>query len=113
MIEYLYDRIRALAGNDLIISAAITDSDGKDIASDVSLVLHDKDRETMLYSVAGTYDKEIKETTFTILKEITEGNKTGVIKDIINPGYYVYEIEIDNTLYYVNDVHIVNKSKEV
>lgn len=42
-----------------------------------------------------------------------EGNKIGVIKDIINPGYYVYEIEIDNTLYYVNDVHIVNESKEV
>ena len=73
MIEYLYDGIRALAGNDLVISAVITDSNGKDITSDVSLVLYDKDRETMLYSVAGTYDKETKETTFAIPKEITEG----------------------------------------
>lgn len=73
MIEYLYNGIRAHKGNDLTISAVVTNEKEEVITEGVSLVLHDKDRETMLYSVDGIYDEETKEITFVIPKAITEG----------------------------------------
>lgn len=73
MIEYLYNGIRAHAGNDLTISAVVTDESGKDIVEGVALMFHDKDRNTMLYKANGTYSEETQETTFVIPREITEG----------------------------------------
>lgn len=73
MIEYLYNGIRAHAGNDLTISAIVTNEAGEEITENITLVLHDKDRETMIYSVVGTYSEEAKEMTFVIPREITKG----------------------------------------
>ena len=73
MIEYLYNGIRAHAGNDLVISAIVTNEAGEEVTSGVLLVLHDKDRKTMLYAVEGTYSEETKEIAFVIPKDITEG----------------------------------------
>lgn len=71
MIEYLYDAIRAHAGNDITISAIVTDDEGKDITENVSLVLHDKDRKTMLAEFQGTFTEG--EWLFLIPAEHTKG----------------------------------------
>ena len=73
MIEYLYNGIRAHAGNHLTISAVVTNSIGEEVTSGVALMFHDKDRDTVLYEAVGTYSEEAKEFTFVIPKEITEG----------------------------------------
>lgn len=73
MIEYLYNGIRAHAGNDLTISAVVTNQAGEEITENVALVLHDKDRETMLFKAEGKYSEEAKEIAFVIPKEITQG----------------------------------------
>lgn len=75
MIEYLYDAIRAHAGNDITISAIVADDNGENITEDVSLVLHDKDRDTMLAEFQGTFTEE-GEWLFLIPAEYTKG-KTG------------------------------------
>lgn len=43
MIEYLYDSIRATAGEDITITAKVTDEEGKDIATNCFLRLYDND----------------------------------------------------------------------
>lgn len=71
MIEYLYDAIRAHAGNDITITAIATDNNGEDITENVSLVLHDKDRKTMIAEFEGKHVDG--EWLFFIPAEITEG----------------------------------------
>ena len=71
MIEYLYNAIRAHAGNDIVIAANITDEGGNDIATGCTLVLHDKDRKTMIAKVDGSYSEG--EWTFLIPAAITKG----------------------------------------
>lgn len=56
MIEYLYNAIRATAGNDIAITAEITDADGNNIEDSCYLMLHDKDRKTVLAEVRGKYE---------------------------------------------------------
>ena len=72
MIEYLYDAIRAHAGNDLVISAEITDVLNEPIVEKCVLWLHDKDKETMIAEIKGQYSEE-EGWTFTIPAELTEG----------------------------------------
>lgn len=71
MIEYLYNAIRAAAGNDLAITAEITDDNGVTIESGCKLVFHDKDRDTMLAEIAGNYVDG--EWMFIIPAELTKG----------------------------------------
>lgn len=71
MIEYLYDAIRAHAGNDITIAAVVTDDEGNNITEDCALVLHDKDRETMIAKFEGTYSEG--EWLFLIPADITKG----------------------------------------
>ena len=73
MIEYLYNAIRAHAGNDIVLSAIITDDEGNNITGKVTLALHDKDRKTMIAKFDGTFSEETGEWTFLIQKEHTEG----------------------------------------
>jgi hypothetical protein len=40
MIEYLYDAIRAIAGQDFIVAAKITDEAGAEIVEGCSFVVH-------------------------------------------------------------------------
>ena len=74
MIEYLYDAIRAAAGNDLVISADITDEFDQPVTENCVLWLHDTDRETMIAEIKGNYSEE-EGWTFTIPAEITKGLK--------------------------------------
>lgn len=53
MIEYLYDTIRATAGDKAGITANITDAEGNYIEDVCSLMLHDDDG--MIASVPGEY----------------------------------------------------------
>lgn len=71
MVEYLYNAIRASAGHDITISAIVTNPAGEEITEDVVLILNDKDKETVILEVKGTYSEE--EWTFVIPAEITEG----------------------------------------
>lgn len=54
MVEYLYDCVKAVAGEDINILAEITDADGKDITSGCSLLFIDKDY-AIIGDYAGTY----------------------------------------------------------
>lgn len=98
MIEYLYNGIRAHAGNHLTISAIVTNENGEAVTEGVSLVLHDKDRETMLYMANGTYNEETKEISFVIPKEITQGKN----------GRYWYCIQHEgNALCFKEPIYLV------
>ena len=69
MIEYLYDCIRATAGQDICICAVITDDDGNIISDGCGLMLHDN--ENMLIKVNGAFDGEV--WSFTIPADATSG----------------------------------------
>ena len=98
MIEYLYNGIRAHAGNNLTISAIVTNEAGEEITSGVSLTFHDKDKETMLYVAEGTYSETAKEITFVIPKEITQGKS----------GRYWYCIQHEgNALCFKEPIYLV------
>lgn len=75
MIEYLYDAIRAHAGNDLVITADITDNSKETVTEGCSLMFHDTDKETMIAEIKGVYD-ENDGWTFTIPAELTK-ERTG------------------------------------
>lgn len=71
MIEYLYDCIRATAGQEICICAQITDDDGTAITEGCGLMLHDD--EAMLIKVNGVCNGE--EWSFIIPAEATAGLK--------------------------------------
>lgn len=73
MIEYLYDAIRAAAGNDITITAEITNDEGEELTDACSLMLHDVDKETLITMVPGEYFAEDGEWRFTIPGEVTKG----------------------------------------
>lgn len=55
LVEYLYDAIRAVAGQDIIINAFITDDQEVSITTGCSLVLYDKTANETLLSIEGKY----------------------------------------------------------
>ena len=83
MIEYLYDAIRAVAGQDIAISAAITDDDGAPITENCNLVLHFGN--DMMYVAPGIYMPEVEQWTFNVPAEATAGRN----------GRYEYCIQHD------------------
>lgn len=70
MVEYLYNAIRATAGNDLTVAAIITDDAGEAITEGCSLMFHDKDKE-LIAVLQGTYAND--EWLFLIPAELTKG----------------------------------------
>lgn len=71
MIEYLYNAIRAVAGQDIAISAAITDDDGEPITENCNLVLHfDND---FMYVAPGIYLPDAEQWTFNVPGAATAG----------------------------------------
>lgn len=71
MVEYLYDCIRATAGEDITITAKISEEDGTAIIEGCSLVLFDDNE--ILVLVEGVYEENV--WLFTIPADITEGLK--------------------------------------
>lgn len=73
MVEYIYDAIKAVAGQEIGVSARITDDSGS-IAENCRLVLHDDKNE--IGSVEGLYLPEDELWAFVIPAEMTAG-RTG------------------------------------
>lgn len=71
MVEYLYNCIRATAGQDALIVANIAE-DGEDITAGMSLMLHDEDKE-MIITVNGEYVDGL--WNFTIPADATRGRE--------------------------------------
>jgi hypothetical protein len=72
MVDYIYDLIKATSGEDIEISAKITDEAGTTITSGCGLRIFDKD-ETFMFRIEGTYAGEM--WSFTIPGELTKGLK--------------------------------------
>lgn len=61
MIEYLYDAIRATAGEDITISAKITDAFGVPVTEGCHINLYDDEKQ--LTSISGTFNNDLWEFT--------------------------------------------------
>ena len=70
MVEFLYNAIKCIAGEDIDICAEITDAMDSPITSGCSLIFIDKD-----FSTIGEYDGVYAngEWTFTIPAQVTKG----------------------------------------
>lgn len=73
MIEYLYDAIRATAGQDITITAEITNDEGEQLTEACHLMLYGIDKESLITTVNGEYFEEDSEWRFTIPGEATKG----------------------------------------
>lgn len=72
MVEYLYDAIRAVAGQPITVTALITNELEELITEGCTFALHDPDG-AMIAETAGTYLPESLVWEFTIPAEITVG----------------------------------------
>lgn len=70
MVEYLYNAIRAVAGQEITIAARIVE-DNTTLTSGCGLMLHNKEGEELIAMVNGNYVNGVWE--FTIPKEVTKG----------------------------------------
>lgn len=94
VVEYLYDCIKAISGEDISICAEITDADGADITSGCNLLFIDKDFVT-IGEYKGTYVNGV--WNFTIPAEVT--------KDM--NGRYWYRIRLnDDSLSFSAPIYI-------
>ena len=84
MVEYLYNTIRAVSGEDITIYALITDDDEQVITTGCSLVLYNDEEE--LVSVDGIYLPESLQWEFTIPANATSGRD----------GRYWYSVQHNN-----------------
>jgi hypothetical protein len=76
MVEYLFDMIRVVKGSTANINAVITTEEGELITNDCKLIIHDKDRKTIVAEVEGIYLEEVEEWQF-ILSSIVTRNLEG------------------------------------
>lgn len=87
MIEYLYDAIRAVAGQEIKVEAYITDENENLVTEDCTFVLHDKAGTKMLLAKNGEYDPIFKVWQFVLAPEETKGLS----------GRYLYCIQHKNS----------------
>lgn len=71
MIEYLYNAIRATAGQEIVVGAEITDANGQFLEEGCHLMLFDPNKE-LIATIDGIYLNE-GNWEFTIPAETTEG----------------------------------------
>lgn len=71
MIEYIYDAIKAVAGQDIDITAIITNEQNEPITSGCCLMFHANGED--MYKAEGVFQSEIGSWVFTIPAEITKG----------------------------------------
>lgn len=70
MVEYLHDAIKAVAGQDIVIHAFITDDEEQVITENCSIMLHDQSQK-MIADIEGQYLPENLMWEFTIPAAIT------------------------------------------
>lgn len=70
-LEYIFDIIRATAGEDITVSAEIKNREGAPITEGCYFMLHEKEGE-VIYMVEGVYDPNIGVWSFVIPAHITE-----------------------------------------
>lgn len=73
MVEYLYNAIKAVAGQDITIAAQVTDENGISITDACGLMLHSENE--LLTMVDGEYTPELDMWSYTIPAAVTEGLK--------------------------------------
>ena len=72
MVEYLYNAIRATAGQDITVAAEITNDDGIPLVEGCHIMLFNPEKEE-IGTFNGTFDEEEMEWSFLIPAEATEG----------------------------------------
>lgn len=72
MIEYLYDAIRAVAGQEIAVAAVIADDLNIPVTEGCKFVLHDETG-AVLHEVDGIYIPEDEQWTFNIPASVTTG----------------------------------------
>lgn len=98
MVEYLYNAIKAVAGQDMIITSIITDEEEELITEDCCFMLHDEDGEAVITVVDGVYNPDYLIWEFTIPANATLGLK----------GRYWYCIQHnDNNLCFKQPIYLV------
>ena len=98
MVEYLYDCIRAVTSQDIVINAYITDEQENIITENCKLVVYDKDANEMLFTVEGVYLPESLNWEFTIPAENT--------KDL-SGRYWYYVIWNESALCFKQPIYFV------
>lgn len=73
MIEYLYDAIKAVAGQEIVVNAFITDDEEQVITEGCYLAIHGLDGVEMITKVEGVYLPENLMWEFTVPAEATLG----------------------------------------
>ena len=73
MIEYLYDAIRAVAGQEIKVEAYITDENENFITEGCYFVLHDKAGTNVLLTKLGQFNTETMNWDFVLAPEETKG----------------------------------------
>ena len=98
MVEYLYDCIRAVPSQDIVINAYITDEQENIITENCKLVVYSKDANEMLFMVEGVYLPESLNWEFTIPAENT--------KDL-SGRYWYYVIWNESPLCFKQPIYFV------
>ena len=71
MIEYLYDAIRAVAGQDFTVTAKIVDDEGNVVTDGCKFMFY-PDNDTIV-AIEGTYYTDIQSWQFNIPANVTKG----------------------------------------
>lgn len=97
MIEYLYNAIRAVAGQPITVAANITTEEGECIDSGCKLVLHNPDG-SMLAAAIGVFNTEEEIWEFTIPANATFG---------LNGRYWYCIQHNDNNLCFKEPIYLI------
>lgn len=95
MIEYLYNAIRAVAGQEITIAAKITDENSALITQNCALMLYLDNKEV---KVDGAYYADAECWQFTVPPEITKG---------YNGRFWYCFIENDNNLCFKEPIYLI------
>ncbi len=87
MVEYLYDAIRAVAGQEIVVNAVIADENENLITENCYFVLHDEATHEVIAKVLGNYLVDNACWEFSISPELTKGRF----------GRYMYCIQHDDS----------------
>jgi hypothetical protein len=98
MVEYLYNAIKAVSGQEAVINAYIADDNGNIIKEDCYFVLCDGTTGNMIAKILGSCADDIGVWDFILPKEVTEGLR----------GRYMYYIQyIDSNLCFKQPIYFV------